>query len=298
MNRPLIVGIGELLWDMLPDGPMPGGAPANFAYHADRQGADGVVVSAVGDDSDGKAILEAVRGFGMATDFIQITNEAPTGKCLVTLVDDQPEYEIVQPSAWDFIHWTPELELLSQRSNAVCFGTLGQRGTVSGETIRKFLAALPPKCPRVLDLNLRQQFYSKELIHESLKLANILKLNEAEMTVCRKLLGLSGAAAEGAYTLIERYRLSAVILTKGAKGSSYYDKETCFDLPNRDGTADTVDTVGCGDAFTAAFLTARILGCDAFDAVSHAAEVAGYVACCPGATPEIPEELRITEDAE
>ena len=292
-KRQYIVGIGEILWDNFDGCSRLGGASANFAYHVRCQGGRSAIASAVGNDDEGKKAVAEMAAKGVETAFVQTVSDAPTGSTVVSFEDNVPQYEISDPAAWDFLRWDEQLEQLAEQTHAVAFGTLAQRTPGSREAIRRFVNSLPAKCPKVLDLNLRPGMHDKNLIVESMCMANILKLNESEMNYCRKLLSLTGAPAEGAYTMIERYQLAAVIITKGLKGVSYYDKEICFDQPNPDRDMEIVNTIGCGDAFLAAFLTARMFGHDPESSAGHAQNVAGYVAACPNAMPEIPEELQV-----
>ena len=291
-KRQYIVGIGELFWEHLPEDRRLGGSPVNFAYHMSRQGWKGIVAAAVGSDQAGDEAIKELEDMELDTSFIQ-RNPTTTGIMTTETAGDEIKQILSSPAAWDFLSWNDSLAKLAEETHAVTFGTLSQRSAASRETIRNFITSLPSKCPKILDLNFYPGHIDKNIIVESLGMANILKLNEQEMNVCRKMLSLTGAPAEGAYTMIERYQLAAVIITKGEKGVSYYDKEICFDLGNPAKDIEVVDTAGCGDAFLAAFLAARIFGHAPQPAVEHAQLVASYVAACPEAAPEIPEELRV-----
>jgi len=184
MIKKKIVGIGELLWDVLPQGKQLGGAPCNFAFHAMQAGFDSQVISAVGADENGTEILGVMDQLGLKQDFVQIHSAYPTGTVTVLLGDEGiPEYTIHENVAWDYITWTRKLESLAAEVEAVCFGSLAQRNEVSGGTIQRFLEATRPECLRVYDINLRQSFYDKNTLVRSLELCNILKLNEDELPV-------------------------------------------------------------------------------------------------------------------
>ena len=295
-KRQYIVGIGELFWEHLAGGRRLCGSPATFAYHISCQGWKGVAAAAVGNDEAGADAIAEMKRLGIDTSYIQQT-AAATGVMTTETVEEEVKQNLSAPAAWDFLAWNDSLAQLAEETHAVAFGTLSQRSAVTRDTIRNFITSLPAKCPKILDLNLYPGNIDKNLIVESLGMANILKLNEQEMNICRKMLTLTGAPAEGAYTMIERYQLAAVIITKGAKGMSYYDKEICFDLTNPAKDMAVEDTSGCGDAFLAAFLAARIFGHAPQPAAEHAQLVASYVAACPEAMPELPEELKVKGNA-
>ena len=217
MKKKVIVGIGEILWDMLPTGKALGGAPANFAYHAGRLGEEGWAVSAIGDDPLGHEILDIVEGKKL-NNLIALTDK-PTGTVQVTLDDKGvPSYNIMEDVAWDNIPFTPEMESLARRADAVCFGSLVQR-MGSRDSVMKFLRATSPEALRVFDINLRQHYYSSEVIDASLKLSNILKINDEEIRIVADMFGLGADDTVACRSLAERYGLKLVILTKGAKGS-------------------------------------------------------------------------------
>ena len=212
-----IVGIGEILWDMLPSGKALGGAPANFAYHAGRLGEEGWAVSAVGDDALGREILDLVKSKGLRN-LIAVTDK-PTGTVQVEL-DDRgvPAYNIMEDVAWDNIPFTPEMEELAKRADAVCFGSLVQRMN-SRSSVMRFIRAMRPDALKVFDINLRQHYYSCEVLEESLMLADILKINDEEIRIVAGMLGLSDDAVTACRELIGNFGLRLVILTKGPEGS-------------------------------------------------------------------------------
>ena len=282
MSKKVIVGIGEILWDMLPSGKALGGAPANFAYHATRLGEEGWAVSAIGPDALGREIMDIVTEKRLKN-VISVTDK-PTGTVRVEL-DDRgvPTYTIMEGVAWDHIPFTPEMEALAQRADAVCFGSLVQR-MASRESVLRFLRATRPEALKVFDINLRQHYYSPEVLEESLKIADILKINDEEIRIVADMFGLGGDDTAVSRALIDRYGLRLVILTKGAEGSEVITAEDT--LPQPAGEAEVVDTVGAGDSFTAAFVVAYLRGDSLADAQRLASDTAAYVCSRKGAMPE------------
>jgi fructokinase len=279
--KKVIVGIGEILWDMLPAGKALGGAPANFAYHALRLGEEGWAVSAIGDDPLGAEIMDIVTRKKLRH-IIAVTDK-PTGTVQVELDDKGvPGYNIKEDVAWDNIPFTPEMEALAARADAVCFGSLVQR-MASRDSVLRFLRATRPEALRVFDINLRQHYYSREVIDESLKLADILKINDEEIRIVADMFGLGDDDTAACRALIARYGLQLVILTKGADGSEVITADESF--PQKAGKVKVVDTVGAGDSFTAAFVVAYLRGLSLSDAQRLANETAAYVCSCKGAMP-------------
>ncbi|HYW80282.1 MAG TPA: carbohydrate kinase [Thermoguttaceae bacterium] len=290
-KRPVVVGLGEVLWDMLPDGKQFGGAPANFAYHAQALGADANVVSCVGDDDLGSEILDRLDGLQLSHDDVARTDQHPTGTVSVELdADGKPDYVIHEPVAWDVIPWSERLTTLAAQADAVCFGSLAQRSPVSRQTIRDFLAATPAECLRIFDINLRQHYYSTEIIADSLQTANILKLNDEELPEIARLLSIPGDERDVLKTLRKQFDLALIALTKGDRGSVLLTADDESIHPGQ--PAEIADTVGAGDAFTAVIAMSWMQGrkLDAINA--HANRVASFVCSKNGATPEMPSELR------
>ena len=280
-QKKVIVGIGEILWDMLPTGKALGGAPANFAYHAKRLGEDGWAVSAIGNDALGREIMEIVMEKGLKN-LISVTSR-PTGTVQVSLdAKGVPSYTIMEDVAWDNIPFTPQMAALASRADAVCFGSLVQRGN-SRDSVLRFLRAMRPEALRVFDINLRQHYYSKEVIDESLQLSDILKINDEEIRIVAELFGLGGDDTAACRASIERYGLKLVILTRGADGSEVITADEA--IPQAVGQVEVVDTVGAGDSFTAAFVVAYLRGDSLADAQRLANETAAYVCSCKGAMP-------------
>ena len=280
--KKVIVGIGEILWDMLPSGKALGGAPANFAYHAGRLGEEGWAVSAVGDDALGREIREIVAGKELNN--IIATSDKPTGTVEVEL-DERgvPTYNIMEDVAWDNIPYTPEMEALASRADAVCFGSLVQR-MASRESVLRFVRAMRPDALKVFDINLRQHYYSKEILEESLRLADILKINDEEIRIVAGMFGLGDDDVAACRELIKSFGLKLVILTRGAEGSEVVTLDEV--IPQGTGDVEVVDTVGAGDSFTAAFVVACLRGDSLADAQKLASDTASYVCSRKGAMPE------------
>ena len=280
--KKVIVGIGEILWDMLPSGKALGGAPANFAYHAGRLGEEGWAVSAVGDDELGREIRAIVAEKGLGN--IIATSDKPTGTVEVELDEKGvPSYNIKEDVAWDNIPFTAEMEALAARADAVCFGSLVQRMN-SRQTVMRFLRALRPDALKVFDINLRQHYYSREVIEESLRLADILKINDDEIGILSGMLSLGEDATAACRALIARYDLDLVILTKGPEGSEVITANQV--IPQGTDDVEIVDTVGAGDSFTAAFVVSYLRGDTLAQAQRLASETASYVCSRKGAMPE------------
>lgn len=296
-----VVGLGEALFDCLPEGRKLGGAPANFAYHTAQFGHESIAISAIGDDELGKEIVETFNKVHLRHVLPMV--EQPTGTVQVTLDNKGiPQYEICLGVAWDNIPYTPEMAAIARDTKAVCFGSLAQRSDVSRNTIQLFLDATPAEALRVFDINLRQHWYTADVINESLKRCNILKINDEELdVVAPMLLGISThtdhlIAEDKEETtaicreLIARYNLRMVILTCGAIGSYVF---TADELSWQDTPKVTVaDTVGAGDSFTASFVAQILAGKNIREAHRTAVNVSAFVCTQNGAMPVIPEELK------
>ena len=282
-----VIGIGEILWDLLPSGKQLGGAPANFALHARALGARSGVISRVGRDALGAEILQRLQTLGLPIAEIQADPSAPTGTVSVELsAEGQPRFTIHENVAWDFLALEKTALAAVAEADAVAFGTLAQRREPARGTIQALLAAVRPGALRILDLNLRQNYYSRELIETSLRLASVVKCNDAELPVLADMLGLRGSARQQIERLARRHAQRLVCLTRGAHGSLLYSGGQWADDPSQPVTVK--DTVGAGDAFTAA-LTVGVLSGKPLDAINRRAnQVARYVCSCEGATPPLP----------
>ena len=283
-----IVALGEVLWDVFPDGPRFGGAPANVACHAAALGAAAWIVSRVGDDQLGRRALDALREHGVQTENVAAGAEFPTGTVQVELdAAGKPRFTIRENVAWDEIEWSENLEKLSADCNAVCFGTLGQRSARSRETIRRFLAATPPSALRILDINLRPPFYDDDVILESMRLANGLKLNDEELPVVARIAGLKGTDAGLLEQIRERFQLEIIALTRGDEGALLLRGGEVHQQPGV--ATEVVDTVGAGDAYTAAMILGLLDKLDLETINRRACRVAAFVCSQAGATPKLPE---------
>jgi fructokinase len=288
---PLILGVGEILWDLLPSGPQLGGAPANFAYHAHALGARAAVVSRVGCERYGREVFERLRTLGLPEDTIQVDDHAPTGTVTVTLTDQGvPHYTIHENVAWDRLAVTASALEAVCGAQAVCFGSLAQRAPASRATIQRLVAAAPATAWRVFDINLRQHYYSREVLETSLGLVNALKVNEAELERLAEIFALRGDPRSQISQLAERHGLRVVACTRGERGSLLQAGGRWSDHPGV--TARVADTVGAGDSFTAAMILGLLARWDLDEINQRANEVAAHVASCAGATPELPEALR------
>lgn len=276
-----IAGLGEVLWDMLPDGRQCGGAPANVIFHASKLGAQGLVVSAVGADADGDDLLAFLKGKGIDCSLVA-RNDLPTGTVTVTLENGMPSYVIHRPAAWDAIPYTDAIDAVVPRLSAVVFGSLAQRDERSRETLFRILRHPALHALKFFDINLRQKFYSRETIAESLEVADVLKLNDEECAVLAELFGLPGDPRGAVAALADRFGLSHVILTLGAKGSMLYDGAAFAEYPVAP-CEKLVDTVGCGDSFLAAWCVAFLCGKGADAAMREATALSAYVAGHKGA---------------
>ena len=282
-SRPLVLAVGELLWDELPTGRMCGGAAANYIYHAKRTGANALLVSAVGRDRDGDALLAALSAKNIDVRFIT-RNEFPTGRVSVRLNGTMPEYTIHEPAAWDHITLTDEIGNTAAKADAVCFGTLAQRSADSRAAIRELLQLAAGARFRILDVNLRQNFYGREILTHSLLCANVLKLNDEELPVLARMFGFPDTGEATIGPLMEQFGLAYCIYTRGSRGSVLFDGGGRAEFPCGEGPV--VDTVGCGDAFTAAWTCAMLEGCSAQEAMVRATRTATAVAGCAGAMPD------------
>lgn len=286
----IIVGLGEALWDCLPEGRKLGGAPANFAFHASQFGYEAYAVSAVGKDDLGTETLAEFEAKGLQYEMPRV--DYPTGFVQVTLDEAGiPAYDIREGVAWDNIPLTERMREMATRCQAVCFGSLAQRNESSRNTIYAFLDSTPDDCLRIFDINLRQDFYSKEVVHESLSRCNILKINDEEIVTLGEMFGCQEFGPEDLCRLImEKYSLDILVLTCGTNGSYVFSKgEVSFmETPK----VDVADTVGAGDSFTGAFVSSILSGKSVAEAHRIAVNVSAFVCTQDGAMPIVPDALK------
>ena len=289
MNE-IVVGMGEALWDVLPEGKKIGGAPANFAYHVSQFGLPSCVVSAIGDDALGKEIIENFTSKGLD----QLIAEVPYPTGTVQVEIDQtgiPLYDIKENVAWDNIPYTEHLDALAKRTKAVCFGSLAQRNVVSRETINHFLDTMPKDDDSliVFDVNLRQGFYNKEILCKSMQNCNILKINDEELITVSRMFGYPGIDLQDkCWILLGKYNLKMLILTCGINGSSVFTPGNVSFQPTP--KVEVTDTVGAGDSFTAAFIASILKGKSVTEAHTIAVKTSAFVCTQKGAMPILPPE--------
>lgn len=288
-----ILGVGEILWDVFPNGKKLGGAPTNFAYHVSALGHEGVVVSRIGNDDYGREIIEQLISLGLGTDYLQIDGERETGIVEVHFdSDNQPHYKIKEDVAWDFLQWDTKFDTLIETTDAICFGTLAQRSRVSRNTIITLLERAERDTIKVYDINLRQSFYNKGIIIDSLRLADIIKLNSDEIELVRDMLNINSKYNEEEFCryLIDSYDLKLVCLTKGEDGSTLIDEKTSFHSPSF--PYQLADRVGAGDAFTAAVIIGY-LNEEPIDVISTMAnQLASWVTSKHGGTPVYDSKIK------
>lgn len=287
----LVVGMGEALWDVLPEGKKIGGAPANFAYHVSQFGLPSCVVSAVGDDDLGREIIENFTAKGLK----QLIADVPYPTGTVQVEIDQsgvPQYEIKENVAWDNIPYTERLESLAERTTAVCFGPLAQRNVVSRNTINRFLDVVSRNEENliVFDVNLRQGFYNKEILCNSMKRCNILKINDEELVTVSRMFGYPGIDLQDkCWILLGKYNLKMLILTCGINGSYVFTPGNVSFQPTP--KVEVADTVGAGDSFTAAFISSVLKGKSVLEAHSLAVRTSAFVCTEKGAMPTLPTQF-------
>ena len=287
-----IAGIGEILWDMFPDGEQFGGAPANFVCHSQALGAPSLMVSCVGNDDLGRRALAFLREHGVDTSAVIQSEKRPTGTVEIELdAEGVAQFEFAPDVAWDALTWSEALARVADKADVVCYGTLGQRSEISKSAIQRFLKVTRADCLRVFDLNLRQHFFTDALIRDSLEFANILKLNDEELLVLSASCGLSGSETAIMEQVRERYNLRLIALTRGPKGAILLTEDG---LSECDGfSVEVRDTVGAGDAFTAAMTLGLLLEHELDRINEHACRVAAFVCSQDGAAPKLPDSLKL-----
>ena len=313
MSEPhLILGIGELLWDILPEGPRLGGAPANFAVMAARLGNHAAILSRIGRDELGRRAIETLNPLPLDTSYVEVDPDHDTGKVTVNFVAGEPHYTIHEPAAWDFLELTDEWISLAERADAICFGSLAQRNLRSRQTIQELAAATRPNCIRIFDVNLRAPFYSVEVLEESLELATVVKMNEDELPRVLHLLGLSGdqrptvdarqpSANEpvpptqdlrsGAVRLLAEFPpLQIVAVTRGSCGSLLVSRDQWHEHPGF--PVKVADRIGAGDAFTAAMAHYLLRGANLSTLNEAGNRWGGWLASQSGGMPNLPDQVR------
>ena len=287
-----VVGLGEALWDVLPEGKKLGGAPANFAYHSGQfLGSDNTIaISALGEDKLGDETIDAIKEHSL--NYLMPRVPYPTGTVQVTLTGDGiPTYDIKENVAWDNIPYTDEMKEIAKNARAVCFGSLAQRNVVSRENIHKFLDDTPDDCMKIFDINLRQQFYTKEVIQESLKRCNVLKINDEELVLIGRMFGYPGLDIENkCWLILGKYNLDMLVLTCGTNGSYVFTPgQMSFQETPK---VEVADTVGAGDSFTGSFCGSILNGKTVAEAHKTAVKVSAFVCTQNGAMPVVPDSLR------
>ena len=302
MKEPhLILGLGELLWDLLPEGPRLGGAPANFAVMAARLGNHAAILSRIGRDELGRQAIDQLDPLPADAEYVQIDPEHETGRVTVQIEGGQPSYTIHQPAAWDFLELSDEWVELAERADAICFGSLAQRNEVSRQTIQTLVGLARKESVRVFDVNLRAPFYSGEVIQESLELATVMKMNDAEVPLVMWSIGLPAGGAgvalgidglrDGAERLLEEFpTLGMVAVTRGGQGSLLVTRAEWHEHPGIQ--VKVADTIGAGDAFTAALTHYLLRGSDLATLNEAGNRWGGWVASQVGAMPDLPEAVR------
>ena len=298
MEPRLILGIGELLWDVLPEGPRLGGAPANFTVMAGRLGNRAEILSRIGRDDLGRKAVELLDPLPADTAFLQVDPAHETGRATVDLRDGQPQFTIHEPAAWDFLELSDEWVKLAERADAICFGSLAQRSLESRQTIQTLAAQTKANCVRIFDVNLRAPYYSSEVVQESLELATVMKMNDGEVPQVLGLLGLPafqhgdpGALRSGAEKLLDEFpTLKMVAITRGGCGSLLVTREGWHDHPGI--AVKVADTIGAGDAFTAAIAHYLLRGADLATLNEAGNRWGGWVASQSGGMPELDEQVQ------
>lgn len=279
-KKPIIIGIGELLWDVLPTGKKAGGAPINFVYHASKLGAESYAISAVGKDPLGDEIMQEINKIDIGY-LIERVNY-PTGTVLVELKDGIPNYTIIEGVAWDHIPLTESMKTLAKKADAVCFGTLAQRSETSRETIQTLLSFVPENSYRILDINIRQHYYSKEIIVSSLRSCNVFKINDDELLMIKNIFEIDKMSdADACKWLVENFNLKFMILTAGANYSAIYTHDNVSHIVTP--KVKVADTVGAGDSFTGAFISSILDGKMLAEAHQAAVDRAAFVCTRAGA---------------
>ncbi len=290
MEKKYVVGLGEALWDVLPEGKKLGGAPSNFAFHAGQFGLNSIAVSALGEDQLAEETVQQLEEKKL--NYCMPRVPYPTGTVQVALDEEGvPTYDIKENVAWDNIPFTDEVKHVAENTRAVCWGSLAQRNATSRETIYRFLDTTPNDCMKIFDINLRQNFYTKEVICESLKRCNVLKINDEELVTIGRMFGYPGLDIENkCWLILGKYNLDMLVLTCGVNGSYVFTPGAMSfqETPK----VEVADTVGAGDSFTGTFCAAILAGLPVAEAHRHAVEVSAFVCTQNGAMPQVPDTLK------
>lgn len=288
----IAIGLGEVLWDCFPDEERPGGAPANFAFHCEQLGFQGIVCSRVGNDDLGKRYLEHLRRNGLLTEFVLLDEKYQTGRVDVTLDEEkQPTYTFVEDVAWDHLVMTDAIEKLLENAEVICFGTLAQRSSTSRKMIHQCLSIAKDARLRIYDVNLREPWYDFEWIDDSIRLANVIKLNEEEAQMLGKHYQCADSDVEAiAKMLLEKFELELIAVTLGSEGSCLVTSKESVRVGAD--PVEVIDPVGAGDSFTAAVARGYLAGLNLDEVAKFANRVAGFVASHAGAMPTLDEELK------
>lgn len=294
MEKKYVVGLGEALWDVLPEGKKLGGAPANFAFHAGQFGLNSIAVSALGEDNLAEETIQQLEEKNLQYCMPRVPY--PTGTVQVTLDNEGiPTYDIKENVAWDNIPFNDDVKTIAENTRAVCWGSLAQRNVVSRESIYKFLDTTPKDCMKIFDINLRQNFYSKEVICESMKRCNILKINDEELVLIGRMFGYPGLDIENkCWLILGKYNLDMLVLTCGTNGSYVFTPGSMSYQPTP--KVEVADTVGAGDSFTGTFCASILAGKPVTEAHKLAVSVSAYVCTQNGAMPILPEEVKEMKD--
>ena len=294
MEKKYVVGLGEALWDVLPEGKKLGGAPANFAFHAGQFGLNSIAVSALGEDNLAEETIQQLEEKNLQYCMPRVPY--PTGTVQVTLDNEGiPTYDIKENVAWDNIPFNDDVKAIAENTRAVCWGSLAQRNVVSRESIYKFLDATPKDCMKIFDINLRQNFYTKEVICESMKRCNILKINDEELVLIGRMFGYPGLDIENkCWLILGKYDLDMLVLTCGTNGSYVFTPGSMSYQPTP--KVEVADTVGAGDSFTGTFCASILAGKPVTEAHKLAVSVSAYVCTQNGAMPVLPEEVKEMKD--
>lgn len=282
MNTKKIVAFGEIVWDVFKDGSRLGGAPLNFTYYCLKNACEAKIISAIGRDELGAETLSQMEKFSIPADFVQISDTYQSGKVMVS-VDEKglASYEICSPSAWDYIANSPDTHKFLSQADAFVFGSLAQRNAYSRRSLFEFIGLLPPSCLKVFDVNLRQNFYTEEILEKSMKVSNIVKLNDEEVVKISEMFGVVGSESERAQRIFKLFNLDYLILTLGPRGHLIVSDGEVLQSPAVD--AVVVDTVGAGDSFTATFISCLLNSKSLREASDEAAKMAAKVCSYKGA---------------